>query len=108
VLADLKETEAETAYAANPHELGRLLECHSVIATSELILNACLARKGSNPLLMFARLDYPDMDPSEWGKWLSIRQQNGETKVRDVPLDYHLQAPYAPDYKENYTRHCGK
>ena len=108
VLKDLKETEAATAYAANPHELGRLLECHSVIATSEMVLNACLARKGSNPLLMFTRHDYPETDPAEWSKWLSINQQDGEVKVKDVPLNYHLQTPFASDYEENYSRHGGK
>ncbi len=105
ILKDLKETEAATATAANPHELGRLLECHSVIATSELILNTCLVRKASSAFLTFSRLDFPDRDPPEWRKWLSVRQENGEIKVRDVALDFHLNAPNASTYEENYGCH---
>lgn len=106
VLDDLEETEAATATAANPHELGRLLECHSVLATSKLILNASLARKASSAFLTFSRLDFPDSDPSEWRKWLAVRQDNGAVKVRNVPLDFHLNAPNASTYEENYGSHC--
>ena len=79
---DLRETEASTAYASTPHELGRLLECFSIITCSEMVLNASLARKASSALLGFRRLDYPEVDPPEWRKLLPIRLEdnmvNGE------------------------------
>ena len=107
LLKELRETELATAYASNPHELGRLLECSSLITVGELIMNASLARKASSIYLDFYRLDYPQMDPPEWQKLLPIKQADGKIKVRELPFDHHLEPPYAPTYEENYQRHCG-
>jgi succinate dehydrogenase/fumarate reductase flavoprotein subunit len=106
LLKELKENEAASAYAGNPHELGRTLECASVISVGELVFQSSLARKCSNSIMDFMRLDYPKMDPPEWEKLLPIRLENDKTKVRDLPLDYHLRAPYAADYEANYRAHC--
>ena len=106
LLNELKTTELASAYASNPHELGRLLECHSLISVGELVLKSCLARKASNSILDFHRLDYPDMDPPEWNKLLPIKQIDWGIEVRDLPLDFHLREPYAADYEENYREHC--
>jgi succinate dehydrogenase/fumarate reductase flavoprotein subunit len=107
LLRDLRETELASAYASNPHELGRLLECSSLIDYGEAMMQASLARKASNTVLDFHRLDYPEMDPPEWNKLLPIKQANGEVKVRELPLDYFLKPPYAPTYEENYRAHGG-
>ncbi len=107
LLDELKTTELESAYASNPHELGRLLECHAVITVGELIMKTALERKASSSILGFNRLDYPDMDPPEWNKLLPIRQEDGKLKVRALQLDFHLKAPYASDYEENYRKHSG-
>ena len=107
LLNELKTTELASAYASNPHELGRLLECHSLIAMGELIMKSCLQRKASNSVLDFRRLDYPQMDPPEFNKLLPIRQEDNQVKVRDLPLDFHLKAPYASSYEENYQRYSG-
>jgi len=58
-------------------------------------MHASLARRASNTILDFHRLDYPQMDPSEWKKLLPIKQADGEVKVRDLPLDYFLKPPFA-------------
>jgi hypothetical protein len=71
-------------------------------------MKASLERKASNSILDFHRLDYPAMDPPEWNKLLPIRQENDKVKVRDLPLDFHLKAPYASSYEENYQKHAGK
>ena len=105
LLDELKTTELASAYASNPHELGRLLECHSLIAMGELVMKASLERKASNSMLGFTRLDYPQMDPPEWNKLLPVRQENNKVKARDLPLDFHLKAPYASSYEENYNRY---
>jgi succinate dehydrogenase/fumarate reductase flavoprotein subunit len=106
LLNELKTTELASAYASNPHELGRLLECHSLISVGELVMNAGLQRKASNSILDFHRLDYPQMDPPEWNKLLPIRQEDDRVMVRELPLDFHLKAPYAGSYEENYKAHC--
>jgi succinate dehydrogenase/fumarate reductase flavoprotein subunit len=107
LLKEIRETEAATAYAANPHELGRLLECFSLITLGELVMQASLARKASSNYLNFHRLDYPELDPPEWEKLLPIRLEDNKVKVRELPRDFHLKLPYAPTYEENYQLHCG-
>jgi succinate dehydrogenase/fumarate reductase flavoprotein subunit len=106
LLKELKENEAATAYASNPHELGRTLECFSLITVGEMVMHASLARKCSSLYLDFYRLDYPEMDRSEWRKLLPIRQEDGEVKVRELPVEYHLQSPFASSYEENYELHA--
>ncbi len=108
LLNELKTTELESAYASNPHELGRLLECHSLISVGELAMRAALSRKASNSILDFHRLDYPEMDPPDWKKLLPIRQVDGKSEVRELPLDFHLKPPYAPTYEENYQKYAGQ
>ena len=107
LLNELKTTELATAFASNPHELGRLMECHSLISLGEMVIKSSLSRKASNSILDFYRLDYPEMDPPEWDKLLPIRQVEGRAEVRELPLDFHLREPYAPDYEENYRKHAG-
>jgi succinate dehydrogenase/fumarate reductase flavoprotein subunit len=108
LLNELKTTELAAAYASNPHELGRLLECHALISVGEMVIKASLERKASNSILDFHRLDYPQMDPPEWNKLLPIKQENNKAKVRELPLDFHLKAPYASSYQENYKKHSGQ
>jgi succinate dehydrogenase/fumarate reductase flavoprotein subunit len=105
LLKELNETELASAYVSNPHELGRLLECFSLIKTGELVMQAALARKASSAYMDFYRLDYPEVDPPEWGKFIPIRLENGKVKTRELPLDYHLKPPYASTYEENYKQH---
>ena len=107
LLKELNENELASAYASNPHELGRLLECFSLIKTGELVMQASLARQASSALMDFYRLDYPRVDPPEWHKLLPIRLENNRVKVRELPLDYHLKPPYAPTYEDNYRLHNG-
>jgi succinate dehydrogenase/fumarate reductase flavoprotein subunit len=105
LLGELRSTELASAHASNPHELGRLLECSSLIDFGEAMMQASLARKASSSILDFYRLDYPDMDPPEWNKLLPIRQVNGKAVARELPLDYFLRAPNAPTFEENYKLH---
>jgi succinate dehydrogenase/fumarate reductase flavoprotein subunit len=107
LLQELKKTELEAAYASNPHELGRLLECTALIDVGEAIMKASLARKASNSILDFHRLDHAEMDPPEWNKLLPIRQVDGKAKTRELPLDYFLRPPFAGTYEENYAAHAG-
>jgi succinate dehydrogenase/fumarate reductase flavoprotein subunit len=107
LLRELRDTEMASACGSNPHELGRLLECSSLIDFGEAMMQASLARKASNSILDFHRLDHPEMDPAEWNKLLPISQADGSVRVRELPLDYFLKEPYAQSFDENYTAHAG-
>ncbi len=101
----IKEQEMEHLYARNPHELGRAIECMSHITVGEMILHASLARKASSRQFDFYRLDYPEVDPPEWDKYVSIRlEQDGSVAYGDLPFRYWLKAPFAPTYEENYDQ----
>lgn len=106
-LKSIRESEASMAYARNPHELMRTLECMVRITVGEMIMHASLARKASSAALDFKRIDYPEVDPPEWKKIITTRLENGEVKVGELPLKYWLMPPNAPTYKENYEQHCG-
>jgi succinate dehydrogenase/fumarate reductase flavoprotein subunit len=73
---------------------------------SEVIIHACLARKASSPRLAMNRLDYPDIDPPEWNKFLTIRQENREIETGEIPFKYWLRPPYSAIYEENYKKYC--
>ncbi len=105
-LNSIRESEAARTCARNPHELWRTLECFSRITAGEIIMHASLARKASCPALGFKRLDYPEIDPPEWNKFVTIRLENGEAKVGELPFNYWLLPPYAPTYEENYKLHA--
>jgi len=106
LLKELRESEAATASAANPHELKRILECQTLITVGEMVIHASLARKASSALLNFSRLDYPEVDPPQWHKFLPMKLEDDKVRVRELPLNYHLRPPYAPTYEENYKLHC--
>jgi len=105
-LNSIRESEASRAYARNPHELQRTLECMVRITVGEMIMHASLARKASSSALDFKRIDYPEMDPPEWDKFVTIRREDGEVKVGELTFNYWLLPPNAPTYEENYDRHC--
>jgi succinate dehydrogenase/fumarate reductase flavoprotein subunit len=94
-------------YAANPHELGRLLECHTILTVGEMVMHASLARRASSSQLDFRRLDYPALDPPEWRKLLPVRRERDEVVSRDLPLDYYLRPPFASTFEDNYRAHSG-
>ena len=106
-IGELREGEAATVYARNPHELMRSLEVLTMLTVGEMIMHACLARKASSNYLNFTRLDYPEVDPLEWHKWITTRLDGGEVKVGERPIDYWLLPPNASSYEENYEAHCG-
>ena len=98
---EIEAGEASTAFARNPHELSRLLEVFNIMTNGRMIMEACRARKASNTHLGFTRTDHPEVDPPEWQKWVTVRQDEGKVKVGELPLDYH------GDLKKNYEAYCG-
>ena len=104
-LESMKESELASAWARNPHELGRTLEALAQATIDNAIIEACLARKASSKPLDFKRLDYPEVDRPEWNKFMTVRQENGQVKTGELPFDYWLLPPNAPTYEENYREH---
>jgi succinate dehydrogenase/fumarate reductase flavoprotein subunit len=106
-LNSVGQSEAERTYVRNPHELERYLECLTRLTISEVIINASLARKASSEVLDFKRIDYPAVEPKEWKKYITLKQQDGRVVTGDLSLNYFLSEPYASTYKENYDAHAG-
>ena len=106
-LNSIRESEAERVYVRNPHELVRFLETMVRLTVGEIIMQASLARQASSQPLDFWRLDYPEVDPPEWQKFVTIRLENGEVKVGEKPFKFWLLPPNAPTYEENYKLHSG-
>lgn len=101
-LQEIKEGEASTIRARNPHELMRSLEVLDILTCGEIIINACMARKSSNNWLYFQRLDYPVNNPADWRKWLTVQLNKDKVKVNEYPLNYF--GGYNT-LKENYKAH---
>jgi succinate dehydrogenase/fumarate reductase flavoprotein subunit len=99
MLRDLREREAARLAARNPHELMRALEVLSIMTNAELVMEACRARKASSQELEFARLDYPNEDPPEWTKFVTVKlgPDGPETGSRDLR--------YYGDLAANYEKH---
>ena len=84
------------AYAANPHELTRLLEVFDILTVAQVILKACLARRQSCEKLEFHRTD---SDGGEAEPFIVIKKDGEGVSSRHVPLDY------AGNIKEMYEKH---
>lgn len=100
-LEDIEQNEAPKAYAGDPHKLGRTLDVLDILTCSQIIIHACLVRKASSRFLDFNRIDYPEMDPPEWHKWLTVKLEDGAVKTRRLPIDFWV------PLKENYEA-CNK
>ncbi len=83
----------------NPHELTRTLEVLNVLTNAEVVIHSCLAREASAKYLLFERSDYPEMDPPEWHKFVTVRLEEGTVVEGELPLDYH--GSLAENYEAN-------
>ena len=84
------------AYAANPHELTRLLEVFDILTVAQIILQACLARRETCEKLEFFRTDGSG---GRQEPFICIRHDGEKVLRREVPLDY------AGDIKANYEKY---
>jgi succinate dehydrogenase/fumarate reductase flavoprotein subunit len=106
-LETLQEIEQEFVprlYALDPHKLMRSIEDLSMLAHAQMILSASLVRKASSVPLNFRRIDYPELDPPEWNKYVTIKLENGKVKPGELPLNYwgDMKAKYEA-YNRDYT-----
>jgi succinate dehydrogenase/fumarate reductase flavoprotein subunit len=98
-LDELDAGEFRTAFARNPHELSRMLEVFNIATVGRMIFEACRSRRASNPVLGFFRTDFPEADPSEWHKWVTVKQAGGQVTAGSLPLDFYGDMPH------NYASH---
>jgi succinate dehydrogenase/fumarate reductase flavoprotein subunit len=98
-LEDIEKNWVPQLYALDPHKLMRSLEDLSLLTFSQLILHASLARRASSRFLNFERIDYPQMDPPEWKKWITLKLEDNKVKVGELPQDYW------GNLKENWEAH---
>jgi hypothetical protein len=89
LLKDIALEDTSKLHARNPHELVRCLEVLNIMTNAELVLHSCLARKASSKHLHFTRQDYPDIDPPEWHKFVTVRCENGDVITGELALDYY-------------------
>jgi len=99
MLADLETREAARLSVRNPHELGRAHEVLDILTNAELVMEACRARKASSRELEFTRLDYPEIDPPEWMKLVTVKRGRDGVETDSRSLRYF------GDLVENYEKH---
>lgn len=108
-LRDIGENLAPRLAARAPHELMRSLEVLNILSNAEMIIHACLARRAGAKYLHFTRRDYPQVDPPEWHKFITVSREGNRVKVGEVPVDYYgsLTGNYEA-YNEEYIREGAK
>ncbi|MEM2103814.1 MAG: FAD-binding protein [Candidatus Bathyarchaeia archaeon] len=103
-LKEIEEKEAKEVAALNPYELTRTLECFDLLTVAQMVVYAGIARKASSEILNFHRSDYPQVDPPEWTKYITMKLDNGKLCYGELPTRFYIKPPYAPTYKENYEK----
>ena len=98
-LKDYEQNIIPETFAHNPHELVRLLEVFDILTVSQIILNACLARKTDCKALHFLRGDNANSDNEKNEKLIVIKQVGDRIVLRELPVDFF------GDLRENYERH---
>ena len=87
-LEEIERLEVEAVpqlFAHDPHKLMRSIEDLSMIDYAKVIIHASLARKASSIPLGFNRIDYPELDPPEWDKFLTFKLENGQVQAGELP-----------------------
>jgi succinate dehydrogenase/fumarate reductase flavoprotein subunit len=103
-LRRIEEESVPQLCAIDPHKLMRCVEDLSLLTNAEMIIQASLARKASSAPLSFQRIDYPDMDPKEWNKHLTLKLENDKVKIGDLPMIFwgNMKQQYEA-YNKDYT-----
>ena len=105
-LTSLLENEGQQTYAANPHELCRLLEDYALLDMGYLYIEAAKARKCNTPDINFTRID-SEGEEKDWHCWLPLKKEEDGT-VTSYKLDhrYYLDAPFEKDLEANYQKYA--
>ena len=101
-LEEIERIEKEAVpklFAHDPHKLMRSIEDLNMIEQAKVIIHASLARKASSVPLSFNRIDYPEVDPPQWHKFLTIKQEDNQIKTGELPPRFW------GNMKEQYEAH---
>ncbi len=101
-LEEIERIEAEAVpqlFALDPHKLMRSIEDLSMIENAKIIINAMLARKASSIPLGLNRIDYPELDPPEWDKYITLKLINDRIQFGELPQRFW------GDMKQQYEAH---
>ena len=105
-LASLLANEGQQTYAANPHELCRLLEDYALIDMGFMYMEAAKARKCNTPDIHFERID-SEGDPADWNCFIPISQtDDGSVKSYKLDHRYYLEAPFEKELEANYQKYA--
>jgi len=109
-LNEIEDKWATQLYALDPHKLMRGVEDLSMLTCAKLIIQASLARQASSRILDFQRIDYPQLDPPEWNKFVTVKMEDGKVKVGEKPFGYYgnMQENYAARNKDYKGVYAGK
>ena len=95
----LEERAVPKLYALDPHKLMRSLEDLNMIENAKLVLIAAIERKASSVRLGHMRIDYPQIDPPEWDKYITLKLVNGKVVFGERPPRFW------GNMKEQYEAH---
>lgn len=98
-LERIEEKAVPKLFALDPHKLMRSIEDLSMIENAKIIIQAMLARKASSVPLGLNRIDYPEMDPPEWDKYLTLKLENDRIQLGELPQRFW------GNMKEQYEAH---
>ncbi len=98
-LERLEERAVPKLYALDPHKLMRSLEDLNMIDNAKLFLIAAIERKASSNRLGHMRIDYPQMDPPEWDKYITLKLKDGKVVIGERPPRFW------GNMKEQYEAH---
>jgi hypothetical protein len=51
-------------------------------------------------------VDYPEVEPREWHKYITLKLEDDQVVTGSLPLDYYLAEPNADSFKANYEVHA--
>ncbi|NLV51284.1 MAG: FAD-binding protein, partial [Clostridiales bacterium] len=101
-LQSIHDNELSRAVAANPHDLGKILDVATRLAVDQIVINQSLARKGSSKAMGSVRLDYPE-DVDDCGFYQTLRLENNEVVVEELPYFYWRDEG---NCRDAYEKHC--
>ncbi len=85
-IEELRDHHTPMLRAANLHELRLAFETRNMILSAEMKLRASLMRTESR--CSHYRLDYPDLDDTNWRAWINIyRGEDGTMQLEKQPFD---------------------
>ncbi len=98
-LDKIEKESVPMLYAMDPHKLMRTMEDLSILSVAKIMVQAMKAHKASSRMMNLMRIDYPQVDPPEWDKWMTIKQETGKVVTGFLPLKFW------GNMKEQYEAH---